>query len=124
MTILSQSVQPHCPQLTSSIVGSVIFMIEANWRALSTYWSAVLAPICQAPYISLPSPQYRTLYGSRCPLARRRLAHDVSPVPLQYSTQAWASSIVPEPMLTQMYGSAPSARQYWMNSSVPKWFDS
>ena len=24
------------------------------------------------------------------------------PVPLQYSTQAWASSIVPDPMFTQM----------------------
>ena len=40
--------------------------------------------------------------------------------PLQYSIQASASSRVPVPMLRQMYGSVPSARQYWMNSSVPK----
>ena len=45
-------------------------------------------------------------------------------MPLQYSTHAWASSIVPEPMLTQMNGSAPISRQYAMNSSVPKRFDS
>ena len=46
------------------------------------------------------------------------------PVPLQYSTQAWASSIVPEPMFTQMYGSVSRTRQYSMNSFVPKRFDS
>ena len=45
-------------------------------------------------------------------------------MPLQYSTHACASSIVPEPMLTQMNGSVPSARQYSMNSLVPKRFDS
>src|SRR4029453_13882438 len=28
------------------------------------------------------------------------------------------------PMLTQMCGSVPTVRQYWMNSSVPKRFDS
>jgi hypothetical protein len=48
----------------------------------------------------------------------------VLPVPLQYSTQACASSMLPEPMFTQMYGSAPIARQYWMNSLVPNRFDS
>ena len=45
-------------------------------------------------------------------------------MPLQYSTHAWASSWVPEPMFTQMNGSVPSSRQYSMNSSVPKRFDS
>ncbi len=48
----------------------------------------------------------------------------MSPAPLQYSTQAWASSMLPEPMLTQMIGSVPSSRQYSMNSLVPKRFDS
>gem|GEM_PF-4066137 len=45
-------------------------------------------------------------------------------MPLQYSTHAAASSIVPVPIFTQMYGSVPSVRQYSMNSSVPKRLDS
>src|SRR5437868_15336450 len=46
--------------------------------------------------------------------------HDALPI----STQAWASSIVPVPILTQMYGSVPRDRQYSMNSSVPNRLDS
>jgi hypothetical protein len=45
-------------------------------------------------------------------------------VPLQYSTHACASSMVPEPMFTQMIGSVSIARQYSMNSLVPKRLDS
>lgn len=94
-------------------------MALAHWRAVVTYSCAVRWPICQSPYISLPRPQYRTRYGSSCPLARRRLAQYVSPVPLQYSTQASASSRVPVPMFRQSTGSTPTAAHQAMNSSVP-----
>ena len=99
-------------------------MALAHWRAVATYSCAVRWPICQSPYISLPRPQYRTRYGSSCPLARRRLAQYVSPVPLQYSTQASASSRVPVPMFRHSTGSTPAAPAQAMNSSVPNRLDS
>src|SRR5690348_1212042 len=115
---------PGPPHATSLIVGSTQRIIFANSSASAAYPVASLCPACQLPYISLPRPQYFTLYGSGWPFFFRWFAQYVSVVALQYSTQSAASCIVPVPMFTVMYGSAPSFRQYSMNSSVPKWFDS
>ena len=57
MTIRSHSFQPVIPQLTSLARGSSIRMARAHLVASRTYSSAVNAPTCQSPYISLPRPQ-------------------------------------------------------------------
>ena len=57
MTTRSQSSTPLWPQLTSETPGSRNLMALAHWRAVVTYSGAVFWPICQLPYISLPSPQ-------------------------------------------------------------------
>jgi len=44
----------------------------------------------------------------------------VSAAPLQYSTQAAASSAEPVPALTVICGLAPISRQKWRNSALPK----
>src|SRR5262249_40917386 len=79
---------------------------------------------CQGPSISLPRAQYLTLYGSGCPFFRRSSAQYVALVPLVYSTQCRASSMVPRPRLMQMYGSALMSPVDLRHSSVPKRFDS
>src|SRR5918999_5174067 len=123
MTTRSHSLQPFRPQLTSTAFGSSILIARAQRVAVRTYSSADSAPTCHSPYISLPRPQYRTPYGSARPLSRRRPAQAVSPAPLQYSTQASASSRVPVPMFRQMYGSVPSSGQYGKDPAVPQGLD-
>ncbi|HZE31838.1 MAG TPA: hypothetical protein VE198_10425 [Actinoallomurus sp.] len=102
MTTRSHSLHPVIPQLTRTASGSSILMARAQRVAVRTYSSAESAPTCQSPYISFPRPQYRTPKGASPPFSLRRRAQAVSPAPLQYSTQASASSSEPVPMLRQM----------------------
>src|SRR5207248_11645862 len=70
---------------------------------------------------SLPSSQSFTSYGSGCPLAARIAPYFDVAAPLQYLTQAAASSAVaPRPStFTVIDGTAPTRRLSAMNSSVP-----
>src|SRR5512135_2711271 len=83
---------PEEPQATSSMVGSIHFMVLAVSTASRPYSSAVLAPICQGPSISLPRHHSLTPYGAGEPFLARRLANLVPTGLLQYSTQLRASS--------------------------------
>ena len=73
------------PQAASSIVGSVSLIIFAASVAMRPYSSAVLAPICHEPSISLPRHQNFTSCGFSQPCERRRSESVVPEGWLQYS---------------------------------------
>ena len=100
------------------MVGSTALSACDHRFASAAYWSADIWPSCHGPYtavgqlvleptrsmcpLSLPKPQYLTLWGSSRPVfLRRMLAQVVFPVPLQYSSQASASSRVPVPTASE-----------------------
>src|SRR6266496_157897 len=115
MTSRSQSSIPVWPLLISRMPGSSRLSAEAHRLASVTYSAAV-----RRRCIWWPRPQYLTPNGWACPSACRRRAQWLSPLPLQYSTQASASSRVPVSMLTPSTGSTAAAAHQLRNSPVPK----
>lgn len=122
----------------SVIDGSTSFRPCAQALALLVYSVASRLPTCQGPHtvpsafprgfgrdglLSLPSPQYLTLCGSSRPVFFRRsfaqlnaqtsplmTTHWLSPVPLQYSTHASASSNDPVPTVSRISPNVPIER--------------
>src|SRR5512138_2311921 len=92
------------PQATSSIEGSTHLIVFAVSQARRPYSSAVFAPICQGPSISLPRHHSFTPYGSAAPLVLRRSDQYVPPGKLQYSNRLRAASIPRVPRLTAIIG--------------------
>ena len=81
-------------------------------------------PICQSPYISLPTAHSFTPNGREAPFCARFLPIGVVAAPFAYSTRAAADSGPPWPVLTATYGSAPISRMRAMNSCRPTSFGS
>src|SRR6185436_2411086 len=110
------------PTAISLIDGSTARIACAYRLKLRAYVSASEWPRTQSPQISFPTSQSFTPNGSGWPLAARIAPYFEVAGPLQYSTQAAASSTVaPRPStFTVIEGSAPAARANATNSSVPK----
>src|SRR6185436_18668924 len=110
------------PTAISLIDGSTARIACAYRLKLRAYVSASEWPRTQSPQISFPTSQSFTAKGAGWPLAARIAPYFDVAGPLQYSTQAAASSTVaPRPStLTVIDGSAPAVRANATNSSVPK----
>src|ERR1700761_718183 len=101
---------------------STPYLGSHDWylRYSLAYSSGVKFP--PQPQLSLPTPQYCTLYGSGDPPAARTSAQVVLPAgELQYSTHWSKAYAFRLRTLAARYGSAPDSLQKRTNSSVPNW---
>src|SRR5207237_7988393 len=107
--------------MSSIGMGLALRIAAANSLKRRAFSSEPTKPPCQYPKFSFPTSQMRTSYGSGLPFLARRLPIGVVTGPLQYSTQAAASSAVAEPDFTVMYVSATDCLQVQMYAWEPVW---
>ncbi len=91
---------PTAPTATGWIFGSTARIASTTFLCFSTYFSSGMWPICQSPYISLPTAQSLTPNGRELPFSARFRPIGVAAAPFAYSTSSAADSGPPFPVLT------------------------
>ena len=91
---------PTAPTATGWIFGSTARIASTTALCFSTYFASGMWPICQSPYISLPTAHSFTPKGRELPFSARLRPNGVVAAPLAYSTSSRADSGPPLPVLT------------------------
>ncbi len=91
---------PRAPTATAWIEGSTARIASTTALCFSTYCASGMWPICQSPYISLPTAHSFTPNGRALPFSARRRPIGVVAAPFAYSTSSAAAAGPPLPVLT------------------------
>ncbi len=111
---------PTAPTATGWIFGSTARIASTTVLCFSTYFSSGMWPICQSPYISLPTAQSFTPNGPRAAVLRALAAERRRRRAVRVLDELRPPTPGPPlPVLTATYGSVPIRRIRSMNSWRP-----